>query len=79
MSNVPVYGAVVVALDSAGKPAGSAITDPAGQYSIMGLDPGPYTLYAQPLQVFTNSSNFPTLSEIYPTETVVTGFTATFR
>src|SRR5437763_15382045 len=31
MSNVPVYGAVVVALDSAGKPAGSAITDPAGQ------------------------------------------------
>ncbi len=78
-TNVPVYGAVVVALNTNGEPAGSAITDPSGQYSIMGLDPGAYTLYAQPLEVFTTSSNYNTLLQIYPDQKVNTDFTARFR
>jgi hypothetical protein len=78
-TNVPVYGAVVVALNAGGQPVGSAVTDPNGQYSIMGLDGGSYTVYAQPLDGFTTSDDFDTLSDIYPAKTVMTGFNARFR
>ena len=79
ITNVPVYGAVVVALNASGQPVASAVTDPMGQYSIMGLDAGSYTVYAQPLDGFTTSDDFPTLSDIYPGRTVMTGFDARFR
>jgi hypothetical protein len=78
-ANVPVYGAVVLAINSGGQSVGSAITDPTGQYSIMGLDPGLYTVFAGTLETFTTSGNFYTLSEIYPGQTVATGFTGRFR
>ncbi len=78
-ANVPVYGAIVVALNSSGQPAASTITDPNGQYSIMGLDPGLYTVYAQALEGFTTSGNFKTLSDIYPGIKINLGFTLRFR
>jgi len=78
-ANVPVYGAIVVALNSSGQPAASTITDPNGQYSIMGLDPGLYTVYAQALEGFTSSGNFNTLSDIYPGMKINLGFTLRFR
>ncbi|HYR86835.1 MAG TPA: matrixin family metalloprotease [Terriglobia bacterium] len=78
-ANMPVYGAVVVALNNSGQPVASAITDPSGQYTIMGLDSGSYTVYAQTLEGFTTSTTIKTLSEIYAGQTVDTSFTARFR
>ena len=78
-ANVPVYGAVVVAVNSNGQSVASVITDMDGRYSIAGLDAGQYTVYAQTLDVFTNSDDFPTLSRINPGQKVTTGFTARFR
>jgi len=78
-ANAPVFGAVVIALDGIGQPVASAITDPNGQYSIMGLDSGMYTVYAQPLDGFTDSSDFHTLQRIYPEGNVSSGFTGRFR
>jgi hypothetical protein len=78
-ANVPVFGAVVIAINSQGQSVAGVLTEPNGQYSIMGLDPGDYTVYAQTLDVFTISQNFRTLSIAYPSSTVTTGFTGRFR
>ena len=40
----PLAGAVIVALDSGSKVAGSATSDPHGNYTITGISPGTYTL-----------------------------------
>lgn len=78
-TNFPVYGAVVVALNASGQPVASAVTDPGGQYSIMGLDAGSYTVFVQSLDGFTTSDDFNTFSDIYPGKSVMTGFTTRFR
>jgi hypothetical protein len=43
-ANLPVYGAIVVAVNSAGIPVASTLTDPTGAYTIEGLDAGAYTV-----------------------------------
>ncbi|MBI3089927.1 MAG: matrixin family metalloprotease [Candidatus Tectomicrobia bacterium] len=48
-AGAPVFGAHVVALDSAGMPQVSALSYPDGSFHIPGLPPGTYTLYAEPL------------------------------
>ena len=78
-ANAPVYGAVVIALNGSGQPVASAITDPNGQYTIMGLDSGSYSVYAQALEGFSSSGNFNTLKAIFPGQTIKTGFSARFR
>jgi hypothetical protein len=78
-ANVPVYGAVVVAVNGTGQPVASAVTDPNGQYTIVGLESGTYTVYAEPLDGPTSSANVSTLSQIYPGQTVNTSFTTRFR
>jgi hypothetical protein len=45
----PVIGAQVVAVDGAGRPCAGALSTPAGAWTIYGLDPGSYTLYAMPV------------------------------
>jgi hypothetical protein len=42
----PVKGAQVVAVDAAGRPCAGALSTVAGSWTIYGLDPGSYTLYA---------------------------------
>jgi len=44
-----IFGAHVVAVDANGNAAASAITQPDGSYSIQGLPPATYTVYAEPL------------------------------
>jgi hypothetical protein len=74
-ANVPVYGAVVVAVNAGGAPVASAVTDPAGSYTIEGLDSGAYTVYAEPLDGPITSSNIGSLQSAYPGLTVNAGFT----
>ena len=78
-SNVPVYGAIVVAVNTNGVPVASTLTDPSGTYSIQGLDPGPYTVYAEPLSGRISPGNIGTLSNVYPGSTVNTGFTTRYH
>jgi hypothetical protein len=78
-ANVPVFGAVVVAVNASGQPVASALTDTNGQYTIAGLDAGTYTVYAQPLDGATTAANVYTLPRIYPGQNVNTSFTARFR
>jgi matrixin/carboxypeptidase family protein len=78
-ASVPVYGAVVVAVNSGGQPVASAITDPNGQYTIAGLEAGSYFLYAEPLDEPTSAGQIYTLPRIYPAQTVNTSFTTRFR
>jgi hypothetical protein len=78
-SNTPVYGAIVVAINASGQPVASAITDPGGLYTIAGLDPGTYTVYAEPMDAPFQSGNAATLARIYPGSAVNTSFTTRFR
>jgi Matrixin/Carboxypeptidase regulatory-like domain len=78
-ANAPVFGAVVVLVNSSGQPVASTLTDPNGQYTIAGLDAGNYTVYAQPLDGAITASNVYTLPRIYPGQNVNTAFTARFR
>jgi Matrixin/Carboxypeptidase regulatory-like domain len=80
-ANATVYGAIVTAVNTSGQPVASAVTDPQGKYTIVGLDPGAYTVYAEPLDqpitvndVFTYSIN-----QIYGTLEVFINFTTRFR
>src|SRR5213079_2231931 len=66
-ANVPVYGAVVVAVNASGTPAGSAVTDPSGSYTIEGLDGGSYTVYAEPLDGPIMINNISSLPDVFPT------------
>ncbi len=78
-ANAAVFGAMVVALDPNGQAAASAVTDPAGLFTIQGLSPGNYTVYAEPMnQPFTVSDVF-TLSQTYPGQSVNTNFTVRYR
>ncbi len=78
-ANAAVFGAMVVALDPNGHAAASAVTNPAGQFTIPGLSPGNYTVYAEPMnQPFTPSDVF-TLSQTYPGQSVNTNFTVRYR
>ncbi len=44
-----VQGAHVVVRDAEGRTAGGALSDGNGSFAVLGLDPGTYTLYAEPL------------------------------
>lgn len=45
----PIYAAQVVALSATGEPIATALTDAQGNFSIDGVPPGTYRLYAEPL------------------------------
>jgi hypothetical protein len=77
--NAAVFGAMVVALDPNGQAAVNAMTNPAGAFTIQGLSPGNYTVYAEPInQLFAVSDVF-TLSQTYPGKSVNTNFTVRYR
>ena len=77
--NAAVFGAMVVALDPDGQAAASAVTNPEGVFTIQGLSPGNYTIYAEPMdQPFTPFDVF-TLSQTYPGQSVNTNFTVRYR
>ena len=78
-ANVPVYGAIVVAVNASGTPVASAITDPNGVYLIEGLDAGAYTVVAEPLTGPINAARIGSLGSVYPDQTVNTNFTARYR
>ena len=78
-TNAAVFGAMVVAIDPNGQAAASAVTDPTGVFTIQGLTPGNYTVYAEPMgQPFAVSDVF-TLSQTYPGQSVNTNFTVRYR
>jgi len=78
-SNASVYGAVVVAVDANGQPAAHGVTDPSGNYTIYGLNPGTYTIYAEPMDAPFQFNEQGVLGEIFPGSTVSTSFTTRFR
>jgi Carboxypeptidase regulatory-like domain len=78
-SNDPVYGAIVVAVDTNGVPVASTVTDPAGSYTIQGLTPGTYSVFAEPLSGRITATNIGTLGQIYPSATVNTAFTTRYH
>ncbi len=45
----PIFAAQVVALNTAGEPVATALTDQQGNFTIDGVPPGAYRLYAEPL------------------------------
>lgn len=79
MGNTAVYGAIVVAVNASGQPVASTVTDPNGNYSIQGLAPGPYTVFAEPLAGRISSKNIGTLTNIYSSSTVNTNFTTRYH
>jgi hypothetical protein len=80
-ANVAVFGAIVTAVNATGQPVASTVTDPTGRYTIFGLDPGAYTLYAEPLDkpITANDLLSYTETKIYGTLSVLTSFTTRFR
>ena len=78
-TNVPVYGAIVVAVNANGTPVASSVTDPNGVYVIEGLDAGVYTVYAEPLDGPITISNIGSLTRVYPGTSVNTAFTTRSR
>ncbi|MGE0882239.1 MAG: matrixin family metalloprotease [Blastocatellales bacterium] len=50
-----VFGAHVVAVDGNGNVMTSALSQPDGNYSMQGLPPGSYTVYAEPLDPITGA------------------------
>jgi predicted Zn-dependent protease len=78
-SNAPVYGAIVVAVNANGVPVASTVTDPSGAYSIQGLAPGSYTVYAEPLSGRIGPANIGTLFAVYPNSTANTNFTTRYH
>jgi hypothetical protein len=78
-ANAAVFGAMVVALDPNGQAAASAVTNPAGLFTIQGLSPGNYTVYAEPMNQPFTVSDVLTLSQTYPGQSVNTNFTVRYR
>jgi len=78
-TNVPVFGAVVVAVNANGAPVASSVTDPNGSYTIEGLDAGVYTVYAEPLDGPITINNISSLSTVYPGVSVNSTFTTRAR
>jgi len=78
-ANAPVFGAVVVAVDSKGTPAASTVTDPSGTYTIEGLDAGSYSVYAEPLDGPIRANNIGSITDVYPSPSVNTNFTTRSR
>ena len=78
-TGAPVYGAVVVAVNSSGNPVASSVTNPNGEYTIEGLDAGSYTVYAEPLDGPISISNIDSLTSVYPSSAVNSNFTTRFR
>jgi protocatechuate 3,4-dioxygenase beta subunit len=74
-----VYGAIVVAVDTNGVPVASAVTDPSGLYTIQGLPPGTYSVFAEPLSGRITAGNIGTLQTIYPSSSVYTNFTTRYH
>ncbi len=78
-ANAAVFGAMVVAIDSNGTAAASAVTNPDGEFTIQGLSAGNYTVYAEPMtDPFTSSDVF-SLTRTYPGQTVNSNFTVRYR
>jgi hypothetical protein len=78
-SNVPVYGAIVVAVDAnSGAPVASTVTDPNGVYTIEGLDAGSYNVYAEPLDGPITITNLGSYMSVYGSG-VNTAFTTRSR
>lgn len=79
-TNVPVFGAIVVAVGANGQPMAAVVTDPDGKYSIAGLPAGSYTLFAEPMDgPFLENNFLVPLSNVYPLKTVNINFTTRFR
>jgi hypothetical protein len=78
-SNALIYGAIVTAVNSSGQPVASAIAAPDGRYTIAGLDPGAYTVYAEPLDQPATINDFDSLLRIFPGLNVFTSFTTRFH
>jgi len=80
MSNVGVFGAIVVVVGQNGQPFATTVTDPDGRYSITGLPAGTYTLLAEPMDgPFAENDLVAPLLTLYPSKTVNTNFTTRFR
>jgi hypothetical protein len=69
----------VVAVDANGQPAAHGVTDTRGYYTIYGLNPGTYTIYAEPMDSPYSFSDQAVLGLIHPGSTVSTSFTTRFR
>jgi hypothetical protein len=78
-SNAVVYGAIVTAVDGNGQPAASAVTDAAGRYTIAGLEPGAYTIYAEPMDGPIVKANIKSLDVLNPGVPAFQTFTTRFR
>lgn len=78
-SNASVFGAIVVAVNSNGQPAAHGVSDTKGNFTIYGLDPGNYTIYAEPMDAPFSFDNQAVLQEIFPGSTPLTSFTTRFR
>jgi hypothetical protein len=80
-ANLPVYGAIVVAVNSAGIPVASTLTDPTGAYTIEGLDACAYTVFAEPLSGRITPANivaYAPNTNLYPGSDVNTNFTTRY-
>ena len=74
-----VYGAIVVAVDSNGKPAAHGVSDNRGNYTIYGLPAGTYQVYAEPMDAPYEFSDQGVLGNIFSGSTISTAFTTRFR
>ncbi len=73
-----LFGAHVVAVDAGGRPVASAFTDPNGIYQILGLEPGQYSTYVEPLDGPVSSGSISNLASSFPGATVGTNFTTRY-
>lgn len=77
IDTTPVFGAHVVAVDENGRTAGAILTNAAGQFALVGLDPGTYSVYVGPLDGPVGSGNL-TGSPAIETDFELTDFPGTF-
>ena len=73
-----VFGANVVVLDASGRPVASTFTDPNGNYQVVGLEPGPYSTFVEPLDGPASSSSFSDLPGNFPSATIAANFSTRF-
>ncbi len=73
-----VFGAHVVVVDASGRTVASAFTDTGGNYQILGLEPGQYATYVEPLDGPVSSSSISNLASNFPGETAFTNFTTRY-